>query len=225
MVEKIFQTQKEIDDLNAEAQKKGARYYQRRSTAPGDYKYKDINNDGKIDQEDKTYLGSAQPDFFGGFSTSLQYKQFKLSTYFNYSVGAKRRIDHLQLYYQLGKNVTKEFADRWTTTNTDAKYARITPSPDRSDHDKSVFDASYMRLKMVTLSYTLPPSILDNIKLDAVRFSISATNLWTLTKFPGLDPEALTSGGGGAIANVANNSNNSFYPTSREWIFGIDVSF
>ena len=229
VVEGIFQTQKEIDDLNAKAPGTGAaKLYQAAGTAPGDYKYKDLDGDGKITTKDQEYLGSSQPDFFGGFNTQVSYKSISLSANFNYSVGGEATYagDGSGLS-AVGNNIETRYLDTWTPTNKDAKYPRAIISGGYSINNNLrrssalVHDTSYLRLQSLQLEYHLPIDLVKNFGLSRLAFTVTGTNLWTLTNYPGTDPSALL--GGFAERNSTNSR--APYPLAKTWSLGVNINF
>lgn len=193
----------------------------------GDRKYRDINGDGKIDANDRTILGSAQPKFTFGFSNNLSYKNFDLSFFFQGSQGNKMaNFNSYSLLNFTGQNnVLAEAAlNRWTPENPGNKYPRALAS---GSLDVGIFssaiveDASYIRLKNVTLSYTLPRKILQKLKIQNIKVYISGSNLWTLTNYTGYDPEANTYGQSTTLIGIDNGG----YPQSKIYQAGLTVSF
>jgi len=222
LVEKIFNNQEEIDLLNSQSP---TGYYQNIATGIGDYKYQDLNDDGVINTDDRTVIATAQPKYFGGIYNRLNYKNFNLSFVFQYSKGAKAIMDDFQnsLFGILGQNLNQEiYNDMWSPENTDAHFAKITyydPAANSRTSDRLVYETSFLRLKNISLSYTLPKDCLQKWKMNQITVSASASNLWTGTKWPGLDPEFV----GSSI--VSNTSSNDSYPMSKTFSLGIKASF
>ena len=193
----------------------------------GDRKYRDINNDGKIDANDRTILGSAQPKFTFGFNNTLSYKNFDLSFFFQGSQGNKlANFNSFNLLNFTGQNNVSAEAglNRWTPENPGNKYPRALSS---GSLDVGIFssaiveDASYLRLRNVTLSYSLPAKLLQRAKIQSVRVYISGSNLWTLTKYSGYDPEANTYGQSTTLIGIDNGG----YPQSKIYQAGVTLGF
>ena len=193
----------------------------------GDRKYRDVNGDGKIDANDRTVLGSAQPKFTWGFNNTLSYKNFDLSFFFQGSQGNKlANFNSFNLLNFTGQNnvLAEAGLNRWTPKNPENKYPRALSS---GSLDVGVFssaiveDASYLRLKNVTLSYSLPNKILSRAKIQSVRIYISASNLWTLTNYTGYDPEANTYGQSTTLIGIDNGG----YPQSKIYQVGATLGF
>ncbi|MFA6084080.1 SusC/RagA family TonB-linked outer membrane protein [Mucilaginibacter sp.] len=237
----IFQTKAEIDALNA---KSPTGYYQVASTQPGDRKFKDINGDGQVTADDRTSLGSPIPKFYGGFNLDASYKAFDFNAFFYGSYGNKifnyqaRNLESFQAPGFVGiQNVSQEYyLNRWTTTNPSNRYARTTYNDDVTGNNvaSSVYveNGSYLRLRNVTLGYTLPAALSKKISVTKVRLYVAAQNLFTITKYTGLDPEI-----GQATGTDPNNNNSSAsgptasgvdvgtYPTSKFFTLGLNVTF
>lgn len=146
-------------------------------------------------------LGSALPDFYGGFNNSLSYKNFDFSFYLYFSVGAQvYNYDYAINMHDgvnTGYNLAVDALDAWTPNNRYTNVpAYVTNNQSNSNQLSSRFleDASYLRLKNVSLSYTLPRNISEKIKMKMVKFYVNAENIWTLTNYKGFDPEISISG-------------------------------
>lgn len=193
----------------------------------GDRKYRDINNDGKIDANDRTLLGTAQPDFTWGLNNTLSYKNFELSFFFQGSQGNKMaNFNNLDLLNFTGQNnvLAEAGLNRWTPENPGNKYPRALSS---GSLDVGVFssaiveDASYVRLKNVTLGYYVPSKVLQKIKIKTFRVFVGATNIWTLTDYSGYDPEANTYGQSTTLIGIDAGG----YPQAKTFTAGISVGF
>lgn len=236
----IFQTQAEIDALNKIAVEKNGpnTFYQFTSTVPGDRKFADINGrdangnltgkpDGKITADDRKILGSPIPKFFGGLNFDASYKNFDLNVLLYASVGNEifnytKRVLQTFGATQGGiglQNISEEYyLNRWTATNPSTEYPRVT-RPDLNGNtrpsDAYVEDGSYIRLRNVQLGYTLPSVLTQKAKISKVRVFVSAQNLFTITRYSGLDPE---------IGQIADPNNNGRVTSSRNvTLSGIDV--
>ncbi len=219
-VEGIFQTQEEIDALNAASPT--GRYYQS-TTSPGDYKFKDTNGDGVITIEDYVILGSMQPDYFGGINTTFRYKRFSLNASFQYSIGNETQWGNYSEMYgfvDLLKNASPEaLTNTWTPENTNAEYSRLVYGYyyNGRRNDRAIHDASFLKLKVLRLNYELPSELMKKISLRGASIYVSATNLFTITKFPGVDPE------GGSSYVTGGVSNADVYPFAKSITFGVKL--
>ncbi len=164
---------------------------------PGDPKYRDINKDGLIDDNDRTVIGCGQPLHTGGFGNTFNFYGFDLNVFFSWSYG-NDVINANRLYFENGSitntNQLKSYTKRWTPQNPTSDIPRV--GADIASmfvySSRVVEDASFLRLRNVTLGYTLPRKVLRKMHFDTMRFYISAENLWTLTNYSGPDPEVST---------------------------------
>lgn len=239
-VDKIFQNQEEIDAANAAAKAAGGTVYQSALTKPGDIKFQDLNGDGKVDANDQTILGSAQPKFFGSLSNDFTYKGFDLRIFFQFVSGNK--LFNFTRNFSEGMNSafgqTEAVLNRWTPTNTNTTVPRAVwgdPNNNRRTSDIFVEDGSYMRLKNLIFGYTIPKSLTSKIKVDRVRFYVQAQNLLTFTNYKGMDPEVSTfnsantaiqgTGGGNTTANAAQGTDFLTFPQAKTYTFGVNIGF
>jgi TonB-linked SusC/RagA family outer membrane protein len=198
--------------------------------AAGDRKYKDINGpagtpDGIINDFDRTIIGSAQPDFTWGLNNNVTFKGITLSLFFQGSQGNQMvNQNRGDLANVNGKqNVLAEAGlGRWTPENRSNKYARaLATANDNVFSSRFVEDASYVRLKNITLGYNLPGTVLKKIGLANARLYVSATNLWTLTDYSGYDPEGNAYGGTTNIVGVDFGG----YPQAKTYTVGLNFGF
>jgi len=171
---------------------------------PGDPKYVDITGDGVVNANDQTTLGSPLPIHTGGFSNNFSYKNFSLNVFFQWSYGnevlnANRIVFESNGGYQLNFNQFATYANRWTPTNptNDIPRARYNNRGDAGSTNprpssRVIEDASFLRLKTLALSYTLPNALLKRMKIRSVRLNLAAQNIFTITKYTGIDPEVST---------------------------------
>ena len=207
----IFATQEEID--NAPKQYND-------DTQPGDLRYRDTNNDGVINDDDRILISGKYPNFEYGLNAGLNWNGFDVSLLTQGVAGTKSFIDYrwgLAPFFQ-GSAPTKDYvAGMWTEENPyNAKYPKIyfgTLGGTKNTRTNSYFlqNTSYFRLKNLTVGYTLPKVLTDKIHLQKVRFYFSGDNLLTFTKYEGLDPER-----DGTLTQ---------YPQNRICSIGVDVEF
>lgn len=223
-VEKIIQSQDEIDQLNAQAPNG---VYDRDATGVGDYQFKDQNGDGEITTDDRKVIGDIQPDFFGGFNMGFQYKNFGLQAMFQYSVGAETVWQGVSdgVSNTLGTNKYQEYAlNTWTPQNRNARYAKAVyfdPSGNQRTSDRYLFDSSYLRFKSLQISYRLDKKVAKQFGLDRANFTVTGNNLATWTSWPGLDPETFSE----RNSITSQTSNEDPYPLSSSISVGIEVQF
>ena len=211
----IFQTQEEINTqpkINSLA-----------NTKVGDRKYVDANGDGVITALDKGDLGSSQPKFVGSFSNTISYNDFDLNFSFQGSYGGKifNALNQQLEISTLGTNAAATLEDRWTPTNPGNEVPRASSSPLGIVSERYVEDASFLRLKLITLGYTLPKSVSKKLGTKSVKFYVSAENLITWTKYTGYDPEVSSYEQNNLYPGIDFGS----YPNSKTFISGLNVTF
>ena len=230
----IFQSQAQIDALNAAASaKKGAgTYYQHSVTQPGDRYFADVNGDGVVDAKDQVSLGSPQPKFFGGLNLTATYKAWDATLYFYYSYGnkifsfAESNIQSFESRQNVSiENVSQAYyAGAWTPANHSNVYSRIVANDDAEGSNAAssawVQDGSFIKLKTFNLGYTLPVDLAKKLTVTKLRVYVSSQNLFTITGYKGLDPEIGIQGGNA----TQNGIDNGAYPSSRFFTFGLNVT-
>jgi hypothetical protein len=193
----------------------------------GDRKYVDQNKDGKIDANDRTILGSAQPKFTWGFGNTLSYGNMELSFFFQGSQGNKMaNFNNLDLLNFNGQqNVLAEAGlNRWTPDNPSNKYPRALSAGSLDVGVVSsaiVEDASYIRLRNVTFSYNLPSRWASKAGMSNLRLYVSGTNLLTITDYSGYDPEANTFGQSTTLLGLDLGG----YPQAKVYQVGLSATF
>lgn len=199
------------DDLKNHAKRTGTEQL-------GDIKYVDLNKDGKIDAaNDREVIGKEFPSWTAGLGANLYYKNFDLSFFFQgaFDVDAYVNGEAAYAFFNGGK-VLERHLDRWTPTNHDASYPRITRA-DQINYEFSSYwleDASYVRLKNLTIGYNVPKTLLNKINLERVKVYVTGENLFTITGMDTLDPESAPS-----------NSRGGLYSNVRKISVGLKVGF
>jgi TonB-linked SusC/RagA family outer membrane protein len=187
--------------------------YGGRTIRPGDIIPVDVNGDKKIDDADRIVVGNTDPKFYGGFSTNFTYKNLSLNGVFTYNVGGKK----VSGLYEGLLNGTGEYAgiddelNRWTPTNTNSNIPRAYQGTGRygvGETDYAVQNSSYLRLSALTLAYSFNQSFMKKARLSNFRVYVTGSNLFTITKYKGYDPE----GGDG-------------YPMQKMFVAGVNVGF
>lgn len=194
---------------------------------PGDRKFKDLNNDGLINDEDRTFIGNAQPDFNFGFNNTFSYKNFDLNVFVQGVYG--NQIVNFNKFLTERINATSNvslefFANRWTPQNPSNVYPKVNADPGftrRFISDAEVEDGSYLRVKTITLGYRLPQTLLQKWKLADLRIYVTGKNLYTLTDYSGFDPE---------VSHFGQNATNlgadlGGYPNTKTYLFGVNLGF
>lgn len=181
------------------------------------------------------FVGTATPDFTGGFSSSMQYKNFFLNASFAFNKGAyayfsgRELFDSDGAYPYYNQMILQDGWSRWTPDNPNATHPRLVYNGGTNSNKTSsryLEDASFLRMRNITLGYRVPSKFIQKLKLKALDAYISADNLWTLTKFSGVDPEAALYTGVRQAdnGNVAGDAT-STYPAPRRFTLGINISF
>lgn len=162
---------------------------------PGDPKYRDINGDGVVDDNDRTVIGSGQPLHTGGFGNTFYFYGFDVSVFFQWSYG-NDILNANKLIFENGTiqnlNQLSSYANRYTAENPGSDIPRVRANGMFVYSSRVVEDGSFLRLKNISVGYTLPKSISQKMKVDNIRVNVSADNIWTLTGYSGPDPEVST---------------------------------
>lgn len=200
---------------------------------PGDPKYTDLNGDYRIDNDDLKVIGNSMPDFIFGWNNRMTYQGFELAFQIQGSKGNDLfNVQRIALESP-GEGTSVRLLDRWSSQNQNSTIPAIIDERSREEAQlintvstdnrlsRYVEDASYIRLKNVTVAYNLPTLWTDRISLKNVRVFASATNLITITNYTGYDPEV--SSYTGNDAQIGSDYNN--YPQSKIFNFGLNVSF
>jgi TonB-linked SusC/RagA family outer membrane protein len=194
------------------------------NAVPGDIRYKDINNDGKIDKDDREYVGSPFPKFELGLSFSAEYKNFDLSLFLAGVYGNKifNNVKYWMERMDETSNLPKGLQP-WTADNHSTTTPRAFMGPNDNTivySDRWIEDGSYIRLKNVQLGYSLPSSLWSHIKfVGSARVYAGVQNLFTLTSYSGFDPEI----SGGSIFGKGNDDGH--FPPVRIYTLGLQMSF
>lgn len=227
-VEGIFQNEAEISAANGK-DGNSATPYQNEATKPGDIKFKDLNGDGKIDAADRTYLGSYLPKFSYGLNYTGTYKNFDFGVFFQGVYGNKIYNGTKVLGQGMLRlfNASTDVLNAWTPTNTDTDVPRAVsgdPNQNSRTSDRFIENGSYLRLKNLTVGYTVPASKisgLTNNVLTKARIYFTSQNLLTFTKYTGYDPE-IASRNGNLLTNGVDFG---MYPQARTLTVGVNLGF
>ena len=206
----IFQNQQEVDRYAIQVPG---------GTAPGDIRFRDLDNNGVINADDRTYIGNPSPEWTFSLNNTFAYKEFDLQIFLQGVAG--NDIYNANRIWQesmsIPQNQTTKVLDRWTgegTSNSVPRAIYSDPNQNVRHSNRFIEDGSYLRVKNLTLGYTLPKSISQKAYLSMARFYISCQNLLTLTKYSGFDPEVNVSG-----------VDLSTYPVTRTLSMGVNVKF
>ncbi len=206
----IFQNQQEVDRYAIQVPG---------GTALGDIRFRDLDNNGVINADDRTYIGNPSPEWTFSLNNTFAYKEFDLQIFLQGVAG--NDIYNANRIWQesmsIPQNQTTKVLDRWTgegTSNSVPRAIYSDPNQNVRHSNRFIEDGSYLRVKNLTLGYTLPKSISQKAYLSMARFYISCQNLLTLTKYSGFDPEVNVSG-----------VDLSTYPVTRTLSMGVNVKF
>lgn len=229
----VFTSQDEIDQLPDDYESLSIK---KANLRPGDHKFYDYNNDGKITTDDKMELGSGEPLFTGGFGFNIDYKQFSLSTIFQYSYGSTIFNANL-VALEAGRDVynqTTRLLDAWSPTlynvdGTVADYGNPTGTnrmngggPENYLLSTFLEDGSFLRFSDLTFSYSFKKKKLALLKIEGLKLFMTAKNLFVWTNYYGYDPEVNTRQGG--IGDFMPSLDYGSYPRSRAISFGMSLT-
>jgi TonB-linked SusC/RagA family outer membrane protein len=214
--EGVFMSQDELD-----------RYPHLNADKVGDGRYADINEDGVLDQNDKTILGNNHPNFTAGLSNNFSYKNFTLGIQLTAFQGAELFSFYKRMVgiYHGDRNGTIEQLNRWRSVEQpgDGIHFRASRTPSGWQRDPSsawIQDASYLRLRNINFAYNIPTSLTDRLNVKALRLYVTGSNLFTITKYAGYDPETSSEGSG-----LSKGGDYLGYPTARSFILGVNLTF
>ncbi len=215
-----------VDRLFQSAADVSASPLQSTATRAGDIKFKDLNGDNVINSLDQQIIGQGLPTFFGGLTNNIKYKNFDVSFFFQFSGG--NQIYNNTRAFSEGMNglfgQTDAVLNRWTPTNTNTTVPRAiygdTPN-NRRTSTRWLEDGDFIRLKNANIGYTFSPSLVKRLKLNSLRIYAAGQNIWTKTKYQGLDPEVSTF----SDTNTAPGTDFLTFPQARTFTFGINVGF
>ncbi|MGO4816898.1 SusC/RagA family TonB-linked outer membrane protein [Flavobacterium sp. W22_SRS_FP1] len=205
--------------------------FQGNNIHPGDVKYKDINRDGIINELDRSHTGSSIPDVTFGLNTEFKYKNLSLEIFFSGAYGNKiyNQINTDSEGFYRPFNVTQRYYDeRWTgegTSNTQPRASWAAKSNNTRPSTRFLEDGSFVRLKNVQLGYEFNRKFLQALNLSKLRIYISASNLLTLTKYSGLDPEFSTNDNSRSEGDLAAGIDFGTYPNSTVIQSGLQLTF
>ena len=211
----IFQNEDEVSN-HAEQDGKGV----------GRLKFRDLNGDGVVDEEDQCIIGDPNPDFSLGLNLSVSWKRFTLSAFFTGEFGfdiynsTKKQLDFMS-YGGTSTNRGVSVLNAWSETNTDATVPALSLTDDNDEVRMSTYfieDGTYFKMKYLKLGYDLPEKWVRSIGATSLSAYLQAENIFTLTGYSGLDPEVPLSTYGARVDNGP-------YPRSRTFTFGVNLQF
>lgn len=227
----LYQSQAEIDsdpNIANDSRKNNGQIH------PGDVRFMDLNGDGIVDDKDRTIIGSPQPKINYGLNAGLNYKGFDFNLFFvgvgGVSIFNADRMQGLDASYSF--NLYKEASERWNGAGTSNTVPRLSiDNPNRNFRPSDLFieKGDFFRLKNFTLGYSIPKAVIEKVKLSQARIYVTGQNIFTITKYTGLNPE-LGYVGNDASSKAAGlysqlNVDYAQYPQARTWTIGATLSF
>ncbi|MCK7556773.1 SusC/RagA family TonB-linked outer membrane protein [Chitinophaga sedimenti] len=216
----VWKSQEEInqDKTDKKYASSAVSYY-----SPGRQRYIDQNHDGVLDNEDLVYLGNADPYVYGGLQNNFTYKKLNFSFYFNYSLGGKI-YNPVEVFMGTGTYLSNQFRymvnARHPVRNPDSDYPRA-DSKDDIPNNRFVHDASFLRLKNVSIGYPVDLAKITHNKLQSLTLTFSGNNLVLWKYYNGYDPEVSTESDGSTIRRMDNGA----YPSARTVTFSAELKF
>ncbi|MBC6612494.1 TonB-dependent receptor [Hymenobacter sp. BT507] len=212
----IFQTQDEISSAPT----------QPNNPQPGDIRFVDVNGDGVINNDDRTIIGNPNPKAIAGVTNTFSFKGLDLSVFFQGSFGNDIYNANRQALESLTGPVNQltTVLDRWTPTNTNTSIPRAVyndPNNNGRFSNRWIEDGSYVRLKNLTLGYTLPTSIINKARISSLRVYVSGQNLLTWTDYSGYDPEVSAD----PFSSTGLGRDFGVYPQARTYTVGLNANF
>ncbi|TKG95758.1 SusC/RagA family TonB-linked outer membrane protein [Puteibacter caeruleilacunae] len=193
---------------------------------PGDAIIRDLDGNLKINSDDKTVIGNANHDLIFGFNNSFSYKNFDLNVFVNGMLGGEvyNQSSGKPLGFRNNPPKDARYLDRWSTDNEDGRYPAFSKTNDNKIIQASsilVEDASFLRLKNLSLGYTFPKQLVQRWNLSKLRLYVSGQNLFVVTDYSGYDPEVSHNGESDVQAGLDVDP----YPSARIVTFGVDIKF
>lgn len=222
----LFQSEAEVNNYtNANGQ------LLQPNAKPGDIRFKDINGDGTINSDDRSFVGSPLPDCTMGLTLGFNYKNFDFSAFFQGTFGNEvyNLTNYLgEFYSQAQYNKNSTILDAWRPDNTDTHIPRVTLDDPNNNIRPSTYyihDASFVRLKNLKVGYTLPQNLAEKMCLKRAYIYLQAQNLFTITGYEGIDPEVGLQSYSSENRNLDMGVDRGIYPLPRTFTLGVNVSF
>lgn len=188
---------------------------------PGDRRYRDLNGDGQISAEgDRTVIGLAQPDFFGGWTNNFQWNGFELNVFTQWNYG-NDILNYNRFELELptgGQNISADMVNRWTPQNPSTEFPRATRQRAILFSDRQLEDGSFLRIKTLTFAYNFPG--LQSTRIGGLRLYFTAQNFLTFTNYTGFDPEVSRYG----ATNLNLGEDYGVYPVAKTYMVGLNLT-
>lgn len=219
IVEGIYQTDDEAAAANDQAGNPQA----------GDFKFKDVDGDGDVDGDDRTYIGNPTPNLEYAFNVGLGYKGFDINLFFN-GVSGNEILNGTKYrgYFDFNGNYLADALNAWTPTNSGSDIPRNTQVDPGFNRRMSTFyleNGAYFRLRNAQIGYTIPESVVEKARIGSARIYLSATNIFTITEYTGYYPEVGRNSRGGSRRIFNSGVDEGAYPVPRDMRIGLQVTF
>lgn len=189
----------------------------------GDAIYEDVNHDGTIDELDVVYLGNCNPKIYGGFGFTVRWKDLSVNAFFNFRAGNKianyARMRAENMYTNDNQSVSTNWRWRKEGDVTDMPRALYRYGYNWMPSDRFIEDGSFLRFKYLTFNYAVPKAVLSKIYLNQLNFYLTLNNIYTWTKYTGVDPEITPNAMTGVVEDWSST------PRSQYFTFGVTVGF
>jgi len=216
----LFNSQKEVDDYKATVLSGDFQ------AKPGRIRYRDLNADGKIDANDRTYIGKPNPKFNYGLNLSASFKGFDASMFFS-GVYGNKIFNEDRKYSELGifpSNYGTSVLNAWTPANTSATVPALQKTLTNNEGRTSTYfveNGSYLKIKSIQIGYSFSKNVTNKIGINNLRFYLQGENLFTFTKYTGMDPESVNT----STSNKGVDFQGMLYPHSKGVNFGLNINF
>lgn len=196
---------------------------------PGDIKFVDANKDGKIDENDRTYIGNPNPDYILGFSFGGEYKGFDFSVATQGQFGQQIAMGFIHNYNGPKSNYNQVYLNRWHGEGTSNEWPRVTNNTEGNRNwtymnDLLIANGDYLKISNITIGYDFK-KLWKNSPLTQMRLYFTAQNLYTFTNYIGMDPEIGYGVGDTSGHNYATGIDVGYYPHPRNYLIGLSVKF
>ncbi len=231
----LWKNDAEVNTANEQAQKVAGdpEAAFQKDAAPGRFRYKDANGDGMITEDDRVFFGNPNPKFSYGLNLNFAYKGFDVSAFF-YGVQGKDAINYVRWWTDFypsfqGAKSKDALYNSWSPSNPNAKVPiqenEGNFSTNGIPNSYYMENASYLRMKNLSIGYNLPKEFLKRFGIDRLRIYVQATNLFTITKYTGLDPEIINVDGNGNPVDGVSGIDAGAYPTVKQFTAGLNLNF
>jgi len=185
---------------------------------PGEIKLRDVDGDGVITPDDRRILGSDVPDYYGGWNNKFKYQGFDLGVFFVFRQGHMVQSNFHANNNALFGRYNNLDVDYWTIDNPTNAYPRPNENQEspRNGSTLRYFDGSFIKLRNISLGYTLPQSITEKLKMEKLRLSVSGQNLWFISDYETFDPE---------VGEDEGSLNSSVVPSNKMWSLSLNATF